>query len=1259
MSGSNDLNININANNRAEPSIAQLQRNVTELGRLAANANDLSRASLEKAIAAIQREIAARQQQAAAINQVGAASGRVSTAQATAAASQLSRIKAVADAELTASTRSQSAAEAASARSIATSSSTAASQLTAIKSVADARLGADAKALTSTASSASSQLSSIKAVANAKMEADAKASSSAASSAASQLTSIKSVANAQMESAARARAATTSSAMSQLSSIKAVADAQMESSGRVNKSAIAAASSQLSSIKAVANAELESSAKAALAAEQASNRMRAASASAAMAQLSNIREVANAQVVAEARMEAAVAQAAARSRAMHASVAASQLASIKAVADAQMRMAGGGGSGANATRGFRTAVLEIRHLVALFDELVAGRRGAFFSTLGAAARDSGIGIAGLATSVGALSAVLATAAVLHGAENMGKWAEQTRAAASAAGMSIQSYSTLQGALVLVGEKAEGADATLRHLAQTSAEALANPLSKAAEAFHNLGISQEQLMKTGGNVSEVLHLLADAFASTQDGANKSENLIEIFGRGIENIIPALARGGQGLDELKAKAESLGLKLTPEMAEKLSTTGESVKTLAEKIKGDAIGAFVAWGPAIEGVTRVLGGLSTALGTIIKDAGAAATAVVNAAKTMGTAISTTAARGSASDLAVWLGFAPLGNRGPVPGITPTRNNIRQSEGEHSNIREQAAPLIAPITAQEILAMQLARDKATASGKATTSHDAHIGEASAQLATLQQRVNDLKVAGKENTVEFIRAQTEAYNKQAELNNAKLSGGGKASQQATRDDLANMRARIAAAQGASAQILAIYDAEIAKMTAKYGAGNAIVQNLMRQRTEAVTRAQIDEVKEGVRQEEQASRLLKLNTELAAITAGKFKFAGQTPGPIADLDRSRAALGEASQLVSERAPKIAELQQSHDMAPEGSKIQKETADALVNLQIDTKTKLVALYKEAGDAAVAAANKTAEAFKSFFDSAGSQFESFSTSAITALVSPQMDYIKAGLTTIKTSMQGNELRAAARTLFLGIVNDFAKSLETGVSKAIANAISGGASNTIGEYISKLLTSAIASVTGSAATSAVGNVAGSAAGDIGNAALSATISQTSTTSAKEIVDAIGNSASTMISNIVGALSAVSAAIFGTGAAEATATTAAGVNPEIFGFKFAQGGIVPSAAGGMMVGGPGASLAILHEKEMVLPAPISQGIQQMISRGGNNSNSTSANLNYSPTINTGSRGRSGTGMTRGELAQMMALHSGAMLGEARNMIRSGWRPA
>ncbi|HXJ62426.1 MAG TPA: hypothetical protein VNN79_01615, partial [Actinomycetota bacterium] len=53
---------------------------------------------------------------------------------------------------------------------------------------------------------------------------------------------------------------------------------------------------------------------------------------------------------------------------------------------------------------------------------------------------------------------------------------------------------------------------------------------------------------------------------------------------------------------------------------------------------------------------------------------------------------------------------------------------------------------------------------------------------------------------------------------------------------------------------------------------------------------------------------------------------------------------------------------------------------------------------------------------------------------------------------------------------------------------------------------------------------------------------------------------------------------------------------------FALEGGGIIPSAAGGMVAGG--GTLAVLHPREMVLPSAISGGLQSMIARGGANDN-------------------------------------------------------
>jgi hypothetical protein len=66
-------------------------------------------------------------------------------------------------------------------------------------------------------------------------------------------------------------------------------------------------------------------------------------------------------------------------------------------------------------------------------------------------------------------------------------------------------------------------------------------------------------------------------------------------------------------------------------------------------------------------------------------------------------------------------------------------------------------------------------------------------------------------------------------------------------------------------------------------------------------------------------------------------------------------------------------------------------------------------------------------------------------------------------------------------------------------------------------------------------------------------------------------------------------------------TVLVAITASQEVQPLGFSGGGLVPSAAGGMI--SPG-GLSILHPKEMVLPARISEGMQNLINNGGAEAN-------------------------------------------------------
>jgi hypothetical protein len=578
---------------------------------------------------------------------------------------------------------------------------------------------------------------------------------------------------------------------------------------------------------------------------------------------------------------------------------------------------------------------------------------------------------------------------------------------------------------------------------------------------------------------------------------------------------------------------------------------------------------------------------------------------------------------------------------------------------------------------------------------------EAKAEIKIMQETLANEQLTDKEK----VALRTELANKITSLDNRMASGGGgRVSHQETTDYIADARLRIAEANGNSQKIAAIYDEEIAKLkqlVAAHKATMAQVSNAEREKVLAVNKARLDEIKEGARLEEQQQRLLKLNTSLAQMAAGTFKFAGQKEGPGAEQQRQQQYLAEAAQVHAMAQKEIADLQAIANAAGEGTTIQKEAQQEIMSVLLTSKQQEVELYKKAGDEAVAAANKLTATFTTMFDQIGTAFETFGKSLASAVLAPQQEIIKAGLGSKTISHQGDQIRAAIGQLLSSVAETIGKALMESIGKAIANSLSGGAANTIGELLSRWFTKGISGIFGGAAgeagTKAVGSAAGGAlsgAGGAGGAAALSTAGATLNTAGATLstAGAALNTAAAALST-AGAAGGVAGGAGAAGGAAAAATaeattisaaitagdativsaiaasttaivsavTAAGLNPSIAGFKFASGGIVPSAAGGM-VGGMGGTLAILHAREMVLPAPISTGLQQMIARGntgGGGGTSNTANLNFSPTVNTGPKGRGGTGMTRSEFSQMLSLHSGAMLGEARNLMRGGWRPS
>jgi hypothetical protein len=187
-----------------------------------------------------------------------------------------------------------------------------------------------------------------------------------------------------------------------------------------------------------------------------------------------------------------------------------------------------------------------------------------------------------------------------------------------------------------------------------------------------------------------------------------------------------------------------------------------------------------------------------------------------------------------------------------------------------------------------------------------------------------------------------------------------------------------------------------------------------------------------------------------------------------------------------------------------------------------------------------------------------------------------------------------RGAALEVAQSVERGFIRMLQTTASRAAAGPLAsllGQSAPAAGEGVSDVLGNAVGSwlfgapqQLGAAATTTA-NTAALAANTAALSALTASLGASAVTSG---ASALGGAASL----------AGGAASVGTAASGGGLFSFLGLGGLL---AFASGGVVPSAAGGWALPNfPGARPALLHAREMVLPAPISEGLQQIIGEGG-----------------------------------------------------------
>ena len=123
---------------------------------------------------------------------------------------------------------------------------------------------------------------------------------------------------------------------------------------------------------------------------------------------------------------------------------------------------------------------------------------------------------------------------------------------------------------------------------------------AQDAFIQLGITQDDLRATNGDLMAQFELVADALRKMEDGTDKTAAAYKLFGgRNIE-LLTAIERGKEGIEEIAEEARRFGLVLSTEMVRAVEDANDSMTRTKSLLTGVANNMTVALAPAIETVS-----------------------------------------------------------------------------------------------------------------------------------------------------------------------------------------------------------------------------------------------------------------------------------------------------------------------------------------------------------------------------------------------------------------------------------------------------------------------------------------------------------------------------------------------------------------------------------------------------------------------------------------------------------------------------------
>jgi len=174
--------------------------------------------------------------------------------------------------------------------------------------------------------------------------------------------------------------------------------------------------------------------------------------------------------------------------------------------------------------------------------------------------------------------------------------------AQQAGVSVESISSLAYAADLSGVSQEELGASLVRISRGASEA-ARGTGEARKGFDALGISVKKADGTLKGSDQLLLEVAEKFERFEDGAEKSALAVNLFGKSGAQLIPLLNSGAEGIQELQAEAQKLGLTLDTSTAKAAEQFNDNLTRLDGVRKGLSNGIMRELLPTLNSLTNEL--------------------------------------------------------------------------------------------------------------------------------------------------------------------------------------------------------------------------------------------------------------------------------------------------------------------------------------------------------------------------------------------------------------------------------------------------------------------------------------------------------------------------------------------------------------------------------------------------------------------------------------------------------------------------------